>query len=252
MPVFKRSFLSVVVVVVSTLMLEGCIITGKVTDQNGDGIEGVTVTLSGDANLTTITNSKGGYIFGNFFDFLIGQKPDQLTLIMPGSYTVTPFKTGYDFIPNSTGVSVTEECYGPSAVDLSWPVGGVNFEAIALNTEPVPGDWTGSPAFGGLEFTVNSTSTGISEIIYIFSDFQCGGLTLYGLILTVRKQTGEGLCPISNQQFTITSSLGPLLEVDLQITISGTFDATGTHVSGSWETASYGTTCSGTWNGSAD
>ncbi len=124
---FKKSFIVLPLLLAS--LLAGCIITGRVVDQNGDGIEGVTVTLTGAANLTTTTDSKGCYIFGNGFDFLLGQKPEQLILIAPGSYTVTPSKTGYDFTPSSDSVSVTAECYGPLDADLSWPVGGVDFEA---------------------------------------------------------------------------------------------------------------------------
>ena len=110
-----------------TLLLSGCIITGKVTDGDGNGIEGVTVTLTGDANLTTTTNSKGGYIFGNFFDVILGATSDEPVIIMPGSYTVTPSKTGYTFTPASTEVSVTSSTYGPLGGDIPWPVGGVNF-----------------------------------------------------------------------------------------------------------------------------
>ena len=120
------------------LLLSGCIITGKVTDGNGNGIEGVTVTLTGDANLTTTTNSKGGYIFGNFFEAILGFTSDEPGIIMPGNYTVTPSKTGCGFTPASIEVSVTSSTYGPLAGDIPWPVGGVNFNVEAFPLELTP------------------------------------------------------------------------------------------------------------------
>jgi len=132
--------LLICLLLMSALLLSGCIITGKVTDEDGNGIEGVTVTLTGGANLTTTTNSKGGYLFGNFFEVILGFTSDEPILIMPGSYTVTPSKTGYSFTPISTEVSVTAECYGPFAADLPWPVGGVNFVFIG-DCIDISGNW---------------------------------------------------------------------------------------------------------------
>jgi hypothetical protein len=109
------------------LLLTGCIITGKVIAEDGNGIEGVTVTLNGSADLTTTTNSKGGYIFGNFFDVVLGGTSDDLVLIMPGSYTVTPSKTGCSFTPTNIAISVTAKSYGRLGGNIPWPVGGVNF-----------------------------------------------------------------------------------------------------------------------------
>jgi hypothetical protein len=125
----------------SVLLFSGCIITGKVSDEDGNGIEGVTVTLTGDATLTTTTNSKGGYLFGNFFECILGFTSDDLVLIMPGTYTVTPSKAGYTFSPISTEVTVTSECYGPLAADLSWPVGGVNF-LFVRDCLDISGNWS--------------------------------------------------------------------------------------------------------------
>ena len=125
----------------SALVLSGCIITGKVTDENGDGIEGVTVNLTGDANLTTTTNNRGVYIFGNFLERILGFTSDDLILIMPGSYTVVPSKRGYRFTPTGTDVSVTSEYCAPLAADLTQPVGGVNFEAEFTGATPgIEGD----------------------------------------------------------------------------------------------------------------
>ncbi len=50
-------------------------ITGKFIDNNGNIIAGLTVTLSGEIEKTTVTNENGEYIFEN---------------VPVGSYTVTP------------------------------------------------------------------------------------------------------------------------------------------------------------------
>jgi subtilisin-like proprotein convertase family protein len=60
-------------------------ITGRVTDGGGNGINAVTVTLTGDESQSTTTNANGDYSF---------------TLATCGlSYTVTPTKPGYTFSP---------------------------------------------------------------------------------------------------------------------------------------------------------
>jgi hypothetical protein len=45
-------------------MVLGCKIYGTVT-QDGAGVEGVTIVLSGDADMTTVTNSAGYYEFNS-------------------------------------------------------------------------------------------------------------------------------------------------------------------------------------------
>ncbi|HLM57640.1 MAG TPA: S8 family serine peptidase, partial [Pyrinomonadaceae bacterium] len=60
-------------------------ISGRVTDGGGNGIDAVTVTLTGDESQTTTTNSNGDYSFN---------------LATCGlTYTVTPTKSGYTFSP---------------------------------------------------------------------------------------------------------------------------------------------------------
>ena len=91
---FQRSFLCFVIL--SILILAGCIIKGKIVDGNGAGVSGVTVTLSGDSSLTTATDSDGKYQFGNFNNMLSS-----------GSYTVTPSKSGHSFTPTSRSFTMT-------------------------------------------------------------------------------------------------------------------------------------------------
>lgn len=65
--------LSLSLFLLSFLMLSGCKISGTIA-MGGNGIEGVTVVLSGDADMTTETNSEGYYVFDS---------------VKAGTYTVT-------------------------------------------------------------------------------------------------------------------------------------------------------------------
>ncbi|MGI9107393.1 MAG: carboxypeptidase regulatory-like domain-containing protein [Pyrinomonadaceae bacterium] len=67
-------------------------ITGRVTDANGVGIGGVTVTLSGAQNAFITTEADGSYSFG----------------VTAGAYTVTPAKINFTFSPPSQTVSSSQ------------------------------------------------------------------------------------------------------------------------------------------------
>jgi len=94
--------------IVSSLIISGCLIKGKVVDQNGTGVPGVTLNLSGDVSMTTTTDSNGVYQFGS-----LGH------LIAPGSYTITPSD---GTAPASRNVTIT---MNGGSVPL--PVTGVDF-----------------------------------------------------------------------------------------------------------------------------
>jgi hypothetical protein len=110
-------------------------------------------------------------------------------------------------------------------------------------TQPHPGEWSGPADFGELNFIVDSTSTGITEITFTFNNFTCAGIHNGSI-----KITSVPPWPIADRQFTIESPPNP----NLEMTLIGTFDNTGTNVSGTYEAVSFGTTCSGTWSGTWD
>ncbi|HEX8424638.1 MAG TPA: S8 family serine peptidase, partial [Pyrinomonadaceae bacterium] len=62
-------------------------ISGKVTDNNGAALSGVTLTLSGTHFATATTDALGNYFFAN--------------LSIGAAYTVVPSKTDYAFMPSS-------------------------------------------------------------------------------------------------------------------------------------------------------
>ncbi|HBI23452.1 MAG TPA: hypothetical protein DDX84_04440, partial [Nitrospiraceae bacterium] len=76
-------------------------IIGQVTE-NSVGLNGVTMTLSGDASATATTAPDGTYSFTNLAD---------------GSYTVTPDLVGYTFSPTSIDVTIAGE--DVTSVDFS-------------------------------------------------------------------------------------------------------------------------------------
>ena len=66
-------------------------ISGTVTN-NGSGISGVTVSLSGTSSASTTTDVNGNYSFGS---------------LAKGSYTITPSLTGYTFSPSSSSQTLS-------------------------------------------------------------------------------------------------------------------------------------------------
>ena len=92
---FNKSF--IYLVTLSTLLFTGCIISGKVVDEFGTGIEGVKITLTGSASRTTITDSSGEYEFADYTS----------EWMQEGRYIVTPSKDGCSFDPESRQVQIS-------------------------------------------------------------------------------------------------------------------------------------------------
>jgi len=100
-------------------------IAGKVTSGTA-GLAGVTVSAGGSLVATTATD--GTYTILN---------------VPPGTYTVTPSKAGYSFIPTSSSVTVTTA-----------PKTGVNFAAVSLAVTA-----SATPLTGNAPLAVTFTST---------------------------------------------------------------------------------------------
>ncbi len=78
------------VLLVSCLLISGCIIKGTIEDEGGKGIDDVEVILHGDnGDLTTYTDVDGNYVFNN---------------LLPGKYTVTPILDPYTFTPKTVQI----------------------------------------------------------------------------------------------------------------------------------------------------
>jgi hypothetical protein len=132
----------ILLALLSMMMSSGCIISGKIVDENGVGVAGVTVTLNGDQVRTTVTDSEGNYRFG---DFAIKD------LIPAGAYIVTPTKPGCDFTTASRNVEIIAQALG-DLENFTWPVSCVDFEIDdgSYGQSPSPGfpsldDWMEFP-----------------------------------------------------------------------------------------------------------
>jgi len=123
---FKKLFLFLVVV--SILMISGCIITGRVVDDHGVGVAGITMTLSGDASMITTTDDNGFYRFGTSDN-----------LLTAGNYTVTP---SGDFTPASRTVPIDNETLDYGIV-VAWPAVGVDFSTNGGPISPIDSDGDG-------------------------------------------------------------------------------------------------------------
>jgi len=100
----------------SLLVLTGCNLEGKVVTYDGNALEGVTVSLAGDATAEVATNNDGVYLFEE---------------LKSGNYIVTPKLDGFRFTPSSISVEITEN-----------DVSGVDFEAQPENVIRVPQDYS--------------------------------------------------------------------------------------------------------------
>ncbi len=118
---FRRPVLCLMIV--SMLIFSGCFIAGRIVDENGVGVAGVTITLSGDQTRMTTTNSDGNYRFGELLN---------LDIIPAGNYSVTPSKSGYSFTPASINVTVAGQSVG-DLEDIPGPDIDVSFTAERFN-----------------------------------------------------------------------------------------------------------------------
>ncbi len=121
------------------------------------------------------------------------------------------------------------------ALPVIFAAGGV----LAAVVTPRSGDWEGTAEFGTIDFTVRDDGTAITKIKYYFERWRCGPVTRSGGV-TISRGSGW---PISNNRIDISN----MIDLNLTITITGTFNAAGNKASGDWVADSYGTECSGTW-----
>jgi Calx-beta domain/Beta-propeller repeat/Carboxypeptidase regulatory-like domain len=131
------------------------VITGRVVDSGGAGLAGVTVTLSGASSATTTTDAGGNFLFLKTVAFV--------------NYTVTPFKSGFTFSPET----------------LQNVYLGSNYDLLFIGTPTSPGptptpattqfnqtSYTASEGTGFVNVTLTRTgdTTGEASVKYQTSD----------------------------------------------------------------------------------
>ena len=115
----------------------GEIVSGRVTADDGSGIAGVHVTLSGGASRSATTNAKGIYAFAG---------------IPSGtSYTVSVSKAGHTFTPSSRSVTTGESVDSTTTTGNRWQI---DFSSAATATSYVfVAKWGGKIGDGNGEFS---------------------------------------------------------------------------------------------------
>ena len=109
---------------------------------------------------------------------------------------------------------------------------------------PAAGDWIATTGFGKVVFTVDKSGKKITKVSYQLSNWTCGPTTQSGTI-----GVGPAEWPITGGKFLVTTSFDPDNKQTMKF--GGTYDAGSQTFSGTWDGASYGTDCPGTWTASA-
>jgi hypothetical protein len=134
------------------LFLFGCKIDGVITTNGTQVLPGVTVSLSGDENFTTVTDAQGRYSFDN----LSGQ-----------NYIITPTLEGYVFFPEKKSIKFTIENQHVSEITF---YADNTFGLVALY--PFDGnanDLSGNENHGNVEEAILSNDRfGNSDRAYLF------------------------------------------------------------------------------------
>lgn len=105
------------------------VISGNVSE-NGFGLAGVTVSLSGNSTATNVSDSNGNYTF---------------TTAQNGSYTLTPTKIGYTFTPSIlvvtvTGANLTGKLFTATANSNGTTIGTVQLPKTGQTVSYATGD----------------------------------------------------------------------------------------------------------------
>jgi hypothetical protein len=175
-------------------------ISGQIS-ASGTGLSGVTVALSGTSTATTTTSSTGAYSFAG---------------LAPGTYTVTPARSGYTFTPPSqtfTGIS-SNQIASFSAAPITYTISG-QITVAGAGLSGVTVALSGTSAV-----TTTTSSTGA----YSFASLAPGTYTVTpsrtGYTFSPTSQTFTNIS--SNQSASFTAIPPTTYTIGGQITLSGT------------------------------
>lgn len=159
-------------------------ISGRVT-YTGNGLNGVTMTLSGSAQHTTVTSGAGNYSFN---------------VQSGGTYTVTPSLAGYTFVPSSAtfnGISANQTANFTAqcgyAISPAAPYVDDASQTSLLSITAGPGcGWTAS-AGGFISITAGASGTGNGTVSFKVTAntsgaARTGTMTVAGQAVTVTQR----------------------------------------------------------------
>lgn len=89
-----RNTARIIILTLSLCLVCSCTISGTITDENGAGIEGITVSLTGKISMVTTTDGTGKFTFSD-------------SGISNGSFRVTPSSDIYTFQPDSRSLKIS-------------------------------------------------------------------------------------------------------------------------------------------------
>jgi len=155
------------------------IVSGRITDTNGNPVEGVVVTLSGGQSRKLITDANGNYRFDN--------------VDTGGFYTVTPTRANFNFNPfnrsfsqegNRTEAGFTGTSPGDNANPLDTPEYFVRQEYVdILGREPDEGGfnyWSDRLLACGTDATcLSAERINVAAAFFISQEFQSSASFLY-------------------------------------------------------------------------
>jgi len=160
------------------------VISGYILDGDSAGIEGVTITLTGDASTETETDADGYYEFDEMYD---------------GDYTITPTLAGYAFTADHEDVTVS----GDDVVVDDMVGAGLglpfcyNFSDFSVGDEVVltgnESGWYSNPSVAPV-YPSLSCETTVSD-----------GVGSYGLTKCAQNQTNDAALTVS--YFTLPTSI---------------------------------------------
>lgn len=171
-------------------------ISGRITTSNGQGLGGATLALTGVANRAGSSLSDGSYSF---------------TGLALGTYTVTPFMSGYTFDPPSIGLAVTTQ-------GLTYS--GQNFRACQIGA-PLTGRLTDATTSAGLS-GITVTADGQSDV----TDAN-GNYSITGLSCGTHTVNVQGTSSYSSYSYTQDSFNG--WSHDIQLTSPSTTNGLNTN-----------------------
>jgi hypothetical protein len=121
------------VVILALLFMAGCRISGTITDANGVGLSGVSVSLSGDVTSTTTTDVQGRYAF-------------DVALMSCGTAVISPLSAAYLFLPAERIVRLVPDTSANDFIalnaavrDEAWPMHPIDSRFRGANAL-MPGD----------------------------------------------------------------------------------------------------------------
>ena len=150
-------------------------ISGRITIYGGEGLAGVTVSLTGANTGSVSTDDNGAYSFSN---------------LASGTYTLTPSKTGWDFVPASITVTINNSDVTPPGF-MDFTATAISAVTYSLSGRVVTGSGAG---LSGVNVNLSGPGAVTAAVTDSNGDFSFAGLQNGSYAVTPSK-TGYDFTP---------------------------------------------------------